>query len=159
MFPVLLFLKRKNLFCFFHLSNFIALNTSDSCFMFCKTKQLGTDLFLCSCNLLTYHFSLCFGVFSLSPFVPFDIPFCSSSLFQSVFLSQADSNPVLPYGLEEFPNGHSDLYNAAWKLWVFFFSSSSSCLTFLSLCPLPPLSDFLPTAWLVFNLSRLYSKR
>lgn len=69
-------------------------------------------------------------VFSSSSVVPSDIfyvLFLFSNLF---FLSQADSYPVLPYGLEEFPNGHSDLYHAAWKLWV-FISSSSFCFTSL----------------------------
>lgn len=52
-------------------------------------------------------------VFSSSSVVPSDIfyvLFLFSNLF---FLSQADSYPVLPYGFEEFPNGHSDLYHAA----------------------------------------------
>lgn len=98
-------------------------------FIICKTKQLVTDLFHCFFNLLTFQFSLCSGVLSLSPFVLFDTPYHSSPLFRSVFPSQADSYPVLPYGLEEFPNGHSDLYHAAWKLWVFFSSASSFCLT------------------------------
>lgn len=108
-----------------------------------------------SCHLLILlfflfnQFSLCFCVLSLSPFVLFYIPSCPFSLFQSVSLSQADSYPVLPYGLEEFPNGYSDLYHAAWKLWVFFFSFSS----FLSNFP-----HFIPSPfWIFCRLSGLQS--
>lgn len=48
----------------------------------------------------------------LQPFCAFDI----SLFWSALFPSQADSYPFLPYGLEEFPNGHSDLYHAARKL-------------------------------------------
>lgn len=144
----------ENLFSRFICQVLLHWTQTDSGFIICKTKQLGTDLFHCSFDLLTYHFSLCFGVFSLSSYCSFWHPYCSFSLFQSVFsLSQADSYPVLPYGLEEFPNGHSDLYHAAWKLWVFFSSSSSLCLTFLFLSP--PSSSWFPTFCLACNVSNL----
>lgn len=93
---------------------------------------------------------------SLVPHCAFCLPPLLFSLFQPVFLSQADSYPVLPNGLEEFPNGHSDVYHAAWKLWVFF----SSCLLCLTLpFHLPFLCISPPLAWLLNCLSLPYSKR
>lgn len=62
------------------------------------------------------------------PFLCFWHPLLLLFSFSNLFFpSQADSYPFLPYGLEEFPNGHSDLYHAARKLWVLFSSSSSFC--------------------------------
>lgn len=88
-------------------------------------------MFLC---LSPPHPFLCF-------WRPLLLLFSFSNLF---FPSQADSYPFLPYGLEEFPNGHSDLYHAARKLWVLFSSSSSFCPPPLAAFDLFVLCDFLP---------------
>lgn len=58
------------------------------------------------------------------------LTFLCSGLF---CLSQADSYPFLPYGLEEFPNGHSDLYHAARKLWVLFLRLTSLYFLFAAI--------------------------
>lgn len=129
---------------------------TDSCFIIFKTKQLGIDLFHCSFYLLTYHSSLCFGVFSLSPYVPFDIPiapFLSSNLFFYLRLTLTLSCPM---DLKNFP---MDIQTCTMQL-ESCESSFLLPLPFVSLSPLylPPLPDFLPFAWLVKCQTLLFSK-
>lgn len=76
-------------------------------------------------------FSCFFATFpSPEPFFRLSVPL--TFLFSGLFcLSQADSYPFLPYGLEEFPNGHSDLYHAARKLWVLFLCQPSHFIPYI----------------------------